>query len=348
VPLENRGLSHYGWRSLWRTTLKKLSAFIIALLTSVAGANLKSIVEYDHKTFLPKEKYLEQFAAAHKNIPLKKFFEDREKQDSPAMKKCRADLRSVGKEYFNFYQQHNYLAADEVRIKFTTLMNQCGHCVTTVTRHPTAKTIYLSHGACYVPGTPAQQVAGQKIANEFLLNMDRYPVQNDGFRYLVAFDGINPTTGKKLPPAESIITKNPFLAFIAVRGPSNYAFSYLSESYFLDRQYKLAKGDGGRELILQFKSVKVPPPGFERPSLYDYPPNPNTGFANTVMPLRDVVAVRGQWYVDSEGYLNYVTEADFGKWGNIPLGWYAEMVSQDTVWGLSVRMFFDQVKAYYF
>jgi hypothetical protein len=307
-------------------------------------ADLRSILDYNHAQALPREKYLEEFATAHKNMPLKDFFKERE-NDKPPMKKCREELKLIGREYWNFHEQHNYLAMDGIRLNFTRLMNQCGHCVTTVT-HP-AKTIYLSHGACYFPGTFEEQKAGQAIANSFLLDMDSYPVRKDGFRYLAAFDGINPTTGQKLPPEENIITKNPFLAFIAVRGPANYAFSYLSESYFFRRSYQREDGKAAEELVLQFKSRKTPPAGFEKPRLYDFPP-PNSDFANTVMPLRDVKAVRGQWYVDASGYLNYLTEADFGEWGNYPLGWYAEMVSEDTVWTLGAKMFPEKVKALYF
>lgn len=266
--------------------------------------------------------------------PIDAFFAERDANAS--LDACRTKLTQVRKLYAEARKAKNYGRMEAVLIGKTALpgaepssliqlLNKCGPCVSRV-KHEEPSTVYSSDGWCR-SSNPDKAKLGASVdrGKKFLTNLNSMQKKNGGFNYIMEFLGVNPTSGEHLAPAAVTAVKSPFLAFIAVKGFSLAAFSYLGEVNYLDRTPE----NDTRNFMMEFKAV-AGPGDFEEPEVYDHP----KGALSFPLFVQRLTTVDGRWFVDGDGNRHYQTSADFGEFDVVDFKPLAEQIMMDTVYNM--------------
>ncbi len=199
----------------------------------------------------------------------------------------------------------------ELRNAYLLRVQECGDCaIRDVPPKPNGvisiSSTYLSDGSCQLPteDPTALAVAFQR-ANDFLLNLKRYPKENNGFYSILEFLGVDYQTGEKLPDLGKL-ESSPFFTFIAVLGfgpilpvpglSAPTAFSYFTRGVF-------TKDD---DLDIYFHA-DTPPEEFKRPDVFVTKASGEKIKAATLF----LSQVAGSWFIRKDGYRRYCTSAVF-------------------------------------
>ncbi|MBM4304060.1 MAG: hypothetical protein FJ112_07000 [Deltaproteobacteria bacterium] len=208
--------------------------------------------------------------------------------------------------------------ADKSRLALLQKIKECGPCATQDLDRKVVTTNkkeywYLTDGSCYLGADQSQSTLDRYFdrAVARLKNITKYPGKRGGFKALLEFNEIDMQTGELLSPVDKI-EKNPFYAFIGVRGPVALGipvgFWYIFKNDVIERQ----QGDL-KEFIIRFETVKKPA-NFPTPDLRI---QSASGKLSSTM-QRELTLAQGMWYVNNRGYMRYYTGADFGI--SLPFG----------------------------
>jgi hypothetical protein len=203
---------------------------------------------------------------------------------------------------------------NQLRDSVLAKLEECGECATKEIEHRTVYTPkgtqrwYIADGSCYLPAlnlSSAQIRAIFDKATAKMLNNGRYTKQDLGIPSILAFDKVDETTGKVLPPG--LAESSPFHIYLSVKGPSMLGI-VSAFNYFIKNEFEKKKDGELEETIIRFNQAKMPE-GFVAPEkIYDT----TFGGKKTAAFARNLSDVQGLWYFNSEGYFRYYTAADFG------------------------------------
>jgi hypothetical protein len=221
---------------------------------------------------------------------------------------------------------------EAAREKYLDKLAECGPCarrdleVIKVTGEAVLRpqNWYVADGSCLIEGlSGADLEKAFSAAVDDLLTPDFYRHYAGGLPTVLEYQVIDAKTGAKIANAGKQKLEDPFLSFIAIRGPSLFGASS-SFGYLYKNDTKLTAGAGGIKEYAHLFKVETPPRGFQFPAtVIEHLPS---GATNKVR-VNKLTKVHGMFYVSSDGYFRYHTAADVGL---LDLG-FARRLAQTTL-----------------
>lgn len=215
---------------------------------------------------------------------------------------CLLELNSLKEKYRKSMELGIRSDILHARKSMISKMKDCGKCYSEVYR-VSDTSWWSSRGFCFHEDANRDKMrSALESARTALLDEKAYPQKLnplEGFESIVNFQVIDEKSGE-FPLS---ISEPTFHAFLAVKGIGRFATTYL-----IKNQISRANSSGGFEAFsIQFREMSEIPEAFYPPQVFEILPSGE----KRKMIQWPIHRVQGGWYVNSEGFVNYDTSADF-------------------------------------
>lgn len=270
---------------------------------------------------------------------------------SEVLDKCRDDLTKVVNSFreerkkaldytdpdkLSAKNLEGFKAMKALRAKLIPLMGRCGECTSYVKKmNDGDKAIedgaiegsnYYSKAVCYRGDkTKEEKDAAYERAKAFVSKFNNFTKRGKGFTFLTKFHEVVSSAEVKKPMESGFDVKvtHPKRAVLAVSMPPFLSFVYLIDNYYTERETS-----GIKELFIEFYKANDPKFDYNAVKVPAFPPGEGTAVQ------RELPDVKGYWYINSNGYAEYDTEGNFGKWTQFLDPENAFNIAVDTGWHL--------------